>query len=303
MEKLRETMIGELAALGAAICWTISAIFYKGAMLNAKPISANIVRLTGAGAVLVMSLAVIGKFGVLMSLHTYAVFLACVSGIIGLGFGDTLYLTSLKLIGVARAVPITCIYPLFSLLWAVFRGEPVTLTIALGAVTIVLGIWLLSRQEDASKAETPKKILVKGVAAALATALLWSVSITMINMAVQETSDLDHALAINTFRVTAIAIFLLVSAPIIDRDFGFLKMQRKTLTALIAGGIVALGLGWFFLTFSFMHTLEARAVPISSTTPLFSTLSGIIFLHEKVTTKNALGSTLIVVGIFLIFII
>lgn len=303
MEKLRETMIGELAALGAAICWTISAIFYKGAMLNAKPISANIVRVTGAGAVLVMSLAVIGKFEVLMSLPTYAVFLACVSGIIGLGFGDTLYLTSLKLIGVARAVPITCIYPLFSLLWAVFRGEPVTLTIALGAVTIVLGIWLLSRQEDASKAETPKKILVKGVAAALATALLWSVSITMINMAIQETSDLDHALAINTFRVTAIAIFLLVSAPIIDRDFGFLKMQRKTLTVLIAGGIVALGLGWFFLTFSFIHTLEARAVPISSTTPLFSTLSGIIFLHEKVTTKNALGSTLIVVGIFLIFII
>jgi drug/metabolite transporter (DMT)-like permease len=296
-------MIGELAALGAAICWTVSAILYKGAMLNAKSIPANIVHLTGAGAVLVMSIAVIGKFRVLMSLPTNAVFLACVSGIIGLGFGDTLYLTSLKLIGVARAVPITCIYPLFSLLWAVFRGEPVTLTIALGAVTIVLGTWLLSREEDASKAETTKKILVKGVAAALATALLWSVSITMINMAIQETSDLDHALAINTFRVTAIAIFLLVSAPVIDRDFGFLKMQRKTLIALIAGGIVALGLGWFFLTYSFIHTLESRAVPISSTTPLFSTLSGIIFLHEKVTTKNASGSILIVVGIFLIFII
>ena len=298
-------MMGELAALGAAICWTISAILYKEALLKTKPISANIVRLVCTSIILVACLAIIGKFGVLMNLPAYAVVLACVSGIIGLGVGDTLYMMSLKLIGVARAVPITCVYPLFNLLWAVFLvGEPITLSVVLGAVTIVFGIWLLRQETDVGRAETEKKILVKGVAYALATAVMWSVSITMIDMAVTlpETSSLDHALAINTIRVAAIAVSLLVSAPIIDRGFGFLKMQRKTLAALIFGGIVALGLGWFFLTYSFINTLESRAVPISSTTPLFSTLSAIIFLHERVTPKNALGSILIVVGIFLIFI-
>lgn len=299
-------MIGELAALGAAICWTISAMMYKEALLKTKPVSANIVRLVCTSIILVAYLAIIGKFGVLMNLPAYAVVLACVSGIIGLGFGDTLYMMSLKLIGVARAVPITCVYPLFNLLWAVFLvEEPITLSVILGAVTIVFGIWLLRQETDAGTAETEKKILVKGVAYALATAVMWSISITMIDMAVTlpETSSLDHALAINTIRVAAIAVSLLVSAPIIDRDFGFLKMQRKTLAALIFGGIVALGLGWFFLTYSFINTLESRAVPISSTTPLFSTLSAIIFLHERVTPKNALGSILIVVGVFLIFIV
>jgi len=299
-------MMGELAALGAAICWTISAILYKEALLKTKPVSANIVRLVCTSIILVACLAIIGKFGVLMNLPAYAVVLACVSGIIGLGFGDTLYMMSLKLIGVARAVPITCVYPLFNLLWAVFLvEEPITLSVILGAVTIVFGIWLLRQETNAGTAETEKKILVKGVAYALATAVMWSVSITMIDMAVTlpETSSLDHALAVNTIRVTAIAVSLLVSAPIIDRDFGFLKMQRKTLAALIFGGIVALGLGWFFLTYSFINTLESRAVPISSTTPLFSTLSAIIFLHERVTAKNALGSILIVVGVFLIFIV
>ncbi|MBX5327828.1 EamA family transporter [Candidatus Bathyarchaeota archaeon A05DMB-5] len=43
-------------------------------------------------------------------------------------------------------------------------------------------------------------------------------------------------------------------------------------------------------------------MPISSTTPLFSTLTGIIFLREKVTLANAIGSVLIVAGIFLLFI-
>ncbi|MFZ0965016.1 MAG: DMT family transporter [Candidatus Bathyarchaeia archaeon] len=297
-------MMGELAALGAAICWTVSAILYKEALLKTKPVSANIVRLVCTSIILVACLAIIGKFGVLMNLPAYAVVLACVSGIIGLGFGDTLYMMSLKLIGVARAVPITCVYPLFNLLWAVFLvEEPITLSVVLGAVTIVFGIWLLRQETNAGTAETEKKILVKGVAYALATAVMWSVSITMIDMAVTlpETSSLDHALAINTIRVTAIAVSLLVSAPIIDRDFGFLKMQRKTLAVLIFGGIVALGLGWFFLTYSFINTLESRAVPISSTTPLFSTLSGIVFLHEKVTARNAVGSIMIVVGIFLIF--
>ena len=297
-------MIGELAALGAAICWTISAIMYKEALLKTKPVSANIVRLVCTSIILVAYLAIIGKFGVLMNLPAYAVVLACVSGIIGLGFGDTLYMMSLKLIGVARAVPITCVYPLFNLLWAVFLvEEPITLSVILGAVTIVFGIWLLRQETDVGTAETEKKILVKGVAYALATAVMWSVSITLIDIAVTlpETSSLDHALAINTIRVAAIAVSLLVSAPIIDRGFGFLKMQRKTLAALIFGGIVALGLGWFFLTYSFINTSESRAVPISSTTPLFSTLSGIVFLHEKVTARNAVGSIMIVVGIFLIF--
>ena len=284
--------------------WTVSAIMYKEALFKTKPVSANIVRLVCTSIILVAYLAIIGKFGVLMNLPAYAVVLACVSGIIGLGFGDTLYMMSLKLIGVARAVPITCVYPLFNLLWAVFLvEEPITLSVILGAVTIVFGIWLLRQETDAGTAETEKKILVKGVAYALATAVMWSVSITMIDMAVTlpETSSLDHALAINTIRVAAIAVSLLVSAPIIDRGFGFLKMQRKTLAALIFGGIVALGLGWFFLTYSFTNISESRAVPISSTTPLFSTLSGIVFLHEKVTARNAVGSIMIVVGIFLIF--
>jgi len=299
-------MIGELTALGAAICWTISAVLYKKALSKANPISANIVRCLGTSIILVAFLAAIGKFEVLINLPTYAVVLACVSGIIGLGFGDTLYLVSLKLIGVARAVPVTCTYPLFNILWAViFVGEPITLPVVIGAVTIVLGIWLLGQEKETGIAELRKKILVKGMVCALATAIIWSVSITMIDRAatLPETSSLNHALAINTIRVAAIAVSLLALSPIIDRNRSFLKMQKKTLTSLVFGGIVALGLGWFLLTFSFINTSEAQAVPISSTTPLFSTMSSILFLHEQVTARNVLGSIVIVAGIFLIFMI
>jgi len=299
-------MIGELAALGAAICWTASAVLYKEALKKTRPVSANIVRLACTSGILLFVLAVGGKLGVLASLPLNAAVLASVSGIVGLGLGDTLYMASLKLVGVARAVPITCAYPLFNLLWAIFIvQEYVSPWAIIGAVAILAGIWLIAHEEEATKTETQTKTLAKGVALALATAIMWSVSITMIDVAVTmpEANSFDYALAVNAIRVTAIAVTLMASAPIIDRHLGFLKIERKTLLLLIVGGIVALAVGWFLLTISLQNTLESRAVPISSTTPLFSTLSAIVLLRERVTSRNALGSVIIVAGIFLIFLV
>jgi DME family drug/metabolite transporter len=297
-------MIGEFAALGAAVSWTISALLYKKALSETRPVSANIVRLTLTSAVLLVFVVLIGMFGVLTSLPVGIVVLAGVSGVVGLGLGDTLYMVSLKMIGVARAVPVTCTYPLFNLLWvALFTGEPVTWSVALGAVIIVLGIWLLSLEEESVRLSPQSKVLVKGLVVALVTALLWSVSIVMMGLTVEETPNMNDALAINMVRVLAIGVSFAISAPLVDRHFGFLKMRRATVLLLVVGGIVAVGLGWFLLTYSFIFTSESRAVPISSATPLFSTLAGIILLHEKVNLKNALGSIMIVAGIFIIFLV
>jgi len=298
-------MLGEIAALGAAFSWTVSAILYKEALAKTKPVSANVVRLAFTGLFLLVLLVFLGKFEVLTSLPLYVVVLAGVSGLIGLGLGDTLYLLSLKLIGVARAVPITCVYPLFNILWAIFVAkETVTLPVVAGATMIVLGIWLLSR-EHTGKSDLDRKTLLIGVFFALATALAWSISIAMIDIAVTvpETGSLDHAFVINTIRVIAIAAYLLVLTPLADRKFEFLKMDKRTATALISGGFVALGIGWFLLTYSFLHIPQSQAVPISSTTPLFSTLTSIAILKEHVTLKTAVGAIAIVAGIFLVFMV
>jgi DME family drug/metabolite transporter len=297
-------MIGEFAALGAAVSWTVSALLYKKALSETKPVSANIVRLTLTSVVLLVFLVAAGLIGVLKSMPMSVVVLACVSGVIGLGLGDTLYMISLKMIGVARAVPVTCTYPLFNLVWvAVFAGEPITWSVALGAVVIVLGVWLLSLQEKGDALSVQRKVLGKGLAVALVTALLWSVSIAMMGLAVNETRTLNDAFAINAVRVFAIAVSFAVAAPFVDKSLGFLKMRKRTVVTLVVGGIVALGLGWFLLNYSFLDTSQSRAVPISSATPLFSTLAGVLLLHEKVNGKIALGSILIVAGIFMIFLI
>ncbi|MEM3566613.1 MAG: DMT family transporter [Candidatus Bathyarchaeia archaeon] len=299
-------MIGELAALGAAICWTFSAVLYKKALAETKPVSANVVRCAGTSLVLVLVSALLGKTHVFVSLPVHIILLASISGVIGLGLGDTLYMNSLEILGVARAVPITCTYPLFSLVWAyLFAGEALTLPVVFGALAIVFGIWLLTSEEKGHKInnndERWVKLRVKGFVFALAAAIAWSVSISMINLAVKASSGLEQAYAINTFRLVAVAIFLSALSPFSGVKRFVRGMRLKIVGMLLAGGLIAIGLGWFFLTTSFIYIPEAQAVPISSTTPLFSALSGVVFLREKVTARIAVGSIMVVVGIFLIF--
>lgn len=297
-------ILGEFAALGAAVSWALAPILYRRALFKMKPISANIVRCASNAAVLVIILFALGKAGAVAALPIEAVVVIVASGLIGLGIGDTLYMFGLNWVGVGRAVPLATSYPLFSLVWATFLlGEPIAATAVLGAFVILLGIWLLSRENNGSLAEVKGKFALIGVIASLGAAISWSVSITLMNFAVTvaNLSSFDVNYAVVTTRIAAIALLLLMFAPVLDRSHGFLEVKRSTLIELCVGGLIANAVGWLLMNYSFLNILEAQAVPISSTTPLFSAIAGFALFHEKVTASNALGAIVVVVGIFLIF--
>jgi len=298
-------MLGELAALGTAIAWTVSAALYKGALSKTTPLQANTLRLGCSGSVLVIFVMATGRFHVFLSLPANAVVLSALSGLIGLGLGDTLYMMSLKEIGVSIAVPLTCTYPLFSLVLAlIMQPRTVALEVGVAATMIVFGIWLITKRRAADEAER-KKFRVRGAIYALGAAVLWAVSIGMMNAAVTipETSTLDSALVLNTLRVLLIAISLVAIRPLMRKRSGFAEVDRRILARLALAGVIALGFGWFLLTYSFLLIPQARAVPISSTTPLFAVFSGAIFLRERISISNIIGASIIVIGIFILFLL
>jgi drug/metabolite transporter (DMT)-like permease len=92
-------------------------------------------------------------------------------------------------------------------------------------------------------------------------------------------------------------------APFLDREHGFLKMKRSTVIGLCVGGLVANGVGWLLMNYSFLNIPLTQATPISSTSPLFAAIAGFMLFHEKMTTRAVLGATAIVAGIALIFIL
>jgi DME family drug/metabolite transporter len=300
-------MIGEFAALGAAVTWAVAPILYKKALSGVSPVSANIVRCASNAVVLLLILVASGLAGVLARLPLSVVAVVVVSGLVGLGLGDTLYMYGLKSIGVSRAVPLAASYPLFSLIWAVlFLQQAVTVSALTGTIVILLGIWLLSREKVDSALNVHGRLELTGVAVCLLTAVLWSVSITLMDFAVTIpglVSGLDVNYAVVSVRIAGMALVLLALAPLLDRGHGFLKLGWRTVLLLCIGGLVANGLGWLLMNYSFLNIAESQAVPISSTTPLFSMLAGFAFFREKITRDNALGAILVVVGVVLIFII
>jgi len=297
-------MIGELAALGASLSWAIAPILYRKALLSTKPISANIVRCATNAAVMVVVLLLIGLAGTLAALPMKTMVLVIASGAIGLGVGDSLYMIGLKYVGVSRAVPLAATYPLFSLVWATFLlGQSISIFEILGALIIIFGIWLLGRERCREETCAKGKLAFIGLTASLVTAVIWSVSIDMMNVAVSGITSLGANYAIITLRIASVALFFILLAPFIDRDHGFIKMKRSTIIALCVGGLVANGVGWLLLNYSFLNTSLSRAVPISSTSPLFAAVVGFMLFHEKMTARAVLGAIAIVAGISLIFIL
>jgi len=297
-------MIGELAALAAAIGWAFSSVSYRKALSNTSPFQANAIRSISAGVLMLVFCVALGKIGSLVNLPLSVALVAGLSGIISLVVGDTLYMFSLKHLSVSRVVPIGSTYPLFNILIAVIlKGEEITAFIIVGALSIVFGIWLISRQEKNALNNSHTKTMTKALIATLSAAAMWAVSMTLMNDAVTnlETSTLDDAFAINIIRVLATSILLLAVSPFADRRLKFLKTPKKVWLVLVLSGLVSLGLAWFLLAFSFLYIKESVAVPISSTTPLFSTIAGIILLKEPITKQIAFGSIIIVLGTFLLF--
>jgi drug/metabolite transporter, DME family len=296
-------MIGELAALGAAISWAVAPILYRAALSSTKPISANIVRCSTNAVVMIAILVVTGLLGLLVNLPFWVIALTIISGVIGLGIGDTLYLYGLKVLGVSRAVPLAASYPLFSFLWAIFLlGQPLSLTALVGALVILLGIWLLTRVKT-EETKVDRRAFLLGLVACLVTALVWSFSITLMDAAVMaaNVSSLEANYAIITLRITSMALILFLVAPFVDRSRGFLKMNRRTVILLCIGGLVANGVGWLLMNYSFLNIMASQAIPISSISPLFAALAGFLFFHEKATVKTVLGGLAVVTGVALIF--
>ncbi|MFH7860033.1 MAG: DMT family transporter, partial [Candidatus Aenigmatarchaeota archaeon] len=210
--------------------------------------------------------------------------------------GDLIYMYSLDSIGVSRAVPISSIYPLFTIFFSfLFFNERISFIVFIGALIIILGIWILYKEEKSNYSNDNKNDK-KGYLAAILCAILWGLSISLMGEALK---FLD-SLIVNTLRtivLSIIFIFLMFFNNIRRKIF---NMKIKTCFILGLAGFIALGLGWISLSIGLILIGAAKAVPISSITPLFSLIIGKMFLKEKIGINIVIGAIMIFIGVIFI---
>ena len=135
-------MIGIISAFGAAISWTYACFVLRSQTEKYKSIEINLVKNIIAFIIFLPAFINIQKFTDFKSL-----LILLLSGVVGIGLGDTFYIKSLKVIGTRRTLSIETLSPLLAALSGeIFINENLALRSYIGIVVISISLFILLRQ-------------------------------------------------------------------------------------------------------------------------------------------------------------
>ena len=135
-------MIGIISAFGAAISWTYACFIWRSQTEKYKSIDINLVKNVIAFLIFLPAFINIHIFTDLKSL-----LILLLSGVVGIGLGDTFYIKSLQVIGTRRTLSIETLSPLLAALSGeIFINENLALRSYIGIVIISISLFILLRQ-------------------------------------------------------------------------------------------------------------------------------------------------------------
>jgi drug/metabolite transporter, DME family len=290
-------LLGELSALGGALTWALSSVLLSRISRKLHVLAIGAVRCLSSTVFFLLLVPFSGGWHILSGVDLRAIAALVTSVVIVLGVGDTIFLLSARRIGMVRAMPISMTYPLFTVvLAAIFLHEDVTLLVGLGALLILVGVYLLSSGSRAAPAAPAAKANVPGILLALGAAVLWAVG-TIVLAPVSQTIS---PVAANIIRQPAAALMFLVFMPKPQSYREIKKLSRRELLTLIAAGVIASGFGAQFYLLSLRYAGASISAVLGATSPVFSTPLSIILLGEKASFRVVIGSLLIIAGVWLV---
>lgn len=132
-----------LLAFIGMICWGIAPLFAKLGLKDVDPLTGLAVR-TAFSLIIISSIMTInGSIFTLKSISSKALILLCVEAVFATIIGDLAYFAAIKKGDVSIVTIIMSSSPLVTILCAtLFLGEPFTLPRTIGAVLIVIGIFI-----------------------------------------------------------------------------------------------------------------------------------------------------------------
>lgn len=297
-------MIGLVLALLSGFSFSLSNIFIRKAMHRSGEAFSLIPIFAFMGTVFLgLPLFISGEVKQLVSLSWLGAGALAGAGILHFILGRISAYTGIRLIGANRAVPIFSGSMLFAALLGVFLlGEPLTVNLILAVLFIVGGVILISTTGN-SKTEQSGILggfLVKGVLAALAAALFWGVSPTLVKVGLKEVNS------------PLLATFVSYAASSIVIGFSLFhpgnseKLRRLTRPAIIPIIIsaVAVAVAQIFRYWALNYSHVSLVEPlIGSMNSLFVfPLSFLINRQIEVfNLRIIMGVIVLVMGVFLIF--
>jgi drug/metabolite transporter (DMT)-like permease len=295
--------LGETAALGTALLWSSTALFFTWASDRIGAITVNRTRLVMA--VLLLGLAHLVRFGnpIPQAGPTEWTWLG-LSGIIGLTVGDSFLFQSLVDVGPRKALLAMSSWPIFSALLALFFfGESLGLTELSGVALTVVGIgWVvLEKSTGGAGREGRREHLVRGIACAVCAAVCQATGLVFAKKGLESgLSPLSGTLL--RMIVAALAIWL---TALLTRRAGESVAKLKDWRAVLftaGGAFTGPFLGVWMSLVAVSHAKVGVASALMSLVPVLLIPLVRFFFAERVSWRAIFGTLLSFIGVLLLFI-
>ena len=288
---------GELAALSAALIWASASVIYIGVGRQLSPLILNFTKGWIAVVLLLFTLLLRGQL--LPSISATHWGLLLLSGILGIGFGDTAYFNALNCIGARRTLLLETLAPSLSALLALlFLQERLSSTAWWGIGLTLAGVfWVVAERVPTAHTHfRPWRGLGFGLLAALGQSIG-----AVLSRAALSGTEIDPLWS-TLIRLVGGTIVLAIWVAVRQSPREMLKpVQSRRLFTVVAGtAFISTYLGIWLQQISLKYAATGVAQALTNTSPLFI-LPIALWMGEKVSLRAILGVAISLVGVWLLF--
>jgi uncharacterized membrane protein len=290
---------GEGVAILSALLWAVASVLLTVGTKRIHVVPMNMIRCLISTSFFWILLPFYGGWEALAAIPPSALLWMVVSVLALLVIGDSLYFRSMDLAGVSWAMPVASINPLWAVLLAsVFVDEPLTWSLLLGAVLVVVGVTLLSRpvsQATGGRSIEPAERRA-GLLLALTTSILWAVG----QVALKPATAGIHSVVANSVRQPMALLLLLGLTTVQGRWRELRRLDRRSWLIIIVASLVGTGFGTLFFIMAIQMAGAGRTAVLTSSAPLMAIPFSMLWLRERPTRWTLTGTLLTTAGITLV---
>ncbi len=298
MQVSPEVLSGVAAGLLGSMLYAFSVVVYRSLKEQIRPLAVASIKMWVALPLMTL-LVIYQPEQPVLAIPIASVLFLTGSVLIGAVLGDTIYLISQERIGVSYAFPIAMSSPILTYILTVWLlGEPLLLVRLTGAVIAVVGVSLLSIEQNnsANTATTHMhRVDLLGTLLAVLTALFYASGTVMLQVGV---TDIDP-IAGNFVRVlVGSCAFVPITTLAVLRGLPF-PTRHATLLVAIAG-FFGMGIGSIMYVLAVKLAGAAITSVVGSTAPLFALPVSVLFLKERVTLLTVVGVLATIIGVVMV---
>lgn len=309
--------LGEIAALGAACLWAIATVGYQRAGKTIPPLLLNLSK--GAIAIVFLLLTLMVQAQPLPWAERPSLGMLLLSGVVGIGLGDTFLFYAINSLGVRRTLLLSTLAPgLSALLGLITLQENLQFQSWLGIGLTIAGVaWVIAERTDDSTAASygslqPMAIQV-GILYGLLATLGQAVGAVLSRAALAETTidPLWSSLLRLLAGEVALVGWLLTTSPRLTPNLQpttdlpaqpkiVTKIDSTVLGVIVFSAFCGTYLGIWLQQTAIKYTAVGIAQALSSTSPLL-VLPIVAWLGEPISLRAIVGVLIAIVGITLLF--